>query len=96
MPTTRSAKKRLRQNIVHRDANRAAKSVLKKKLRKVREAVDEGNVAQAEAEFRAAAQTLDRAGARKIIHRNKASRTKSRLQKMIKKAKQAPAAKPAS
>lgn len=95
MPNTRSAKKRLRQNVVRRARNRAAKSVLKTELRKVREAVAEGNVQQAEADLRVAAKTLDRAGSRNIIHRNKAARTKSRLQKLIKKAKPPKAAAPA-
>ena len=95
MPNTRSAKKRLRQNTVRRARNRAAKSVLKTQLRKVRDAVAEGNLPQAETDLRVAAKTLDRAGSRKVIHPNKAARTKSRLQKLIKKSKQASAAAPA-
>jgi len=89
MPNTASANKRLRQNVTRRDRNRAIKSALRSQLRKVREAVQAGNVEQAEADFTVAAQRLDRAGQRNIIHRNKAARTKSRLQKMIKAAKQA-------
>ena len=88
MPTTSSAKKRLRQNTVRRTRNRAVKSALKTQLRKVREPVEDGNIPQAEAEYREAAKKLDREGARNVIHRNKAARTKSRLQKLIKKAKQ--------
>ena len=42
----------------------------------------------AETEYRDAAKKLDRAGARNIIHPNKAARTKSRLQQLIKKSKQ--------
>jgi small subunit ribosomal protein S20 len=89
MPTTTSAKKRLRQNLARRARNRAIKSELKTHVRKVREAVTSGNVAQAEADYRATAKKLDRQGARHVIHRNKAARIKSRLQKAIKKAKQA-------
>ena len=92
MPTTSSAKKRLRQNTVRRTRNRAVKSALKTQLRKVREPATDGNIPQAEAEYRAAAKKLDREGARNVIHRNKAARTKSRLQKLIKKAKQDAAA----
>jgi len=43
---------------------------------------------RAEAEFRTAAKRLDRAGARNIIHRNAAARTKSRLSSAIRVAKQ--------
>jgi small subunit ribosomal protein S20 len=88
MPTTKSAKKRLRQNVDRRLRNRAAKSSIKTQVRKVRDAVAAGDLPKAETEYRAAAKKLDRAGAHGEIHANKASRTKSRLQKLIKKAKQ--------
>jgi small subunit ribosomal protein S20 len=54
----------------------------------VRQAVKAGELETAEQEFRRAAKYLDRAGARRLIHQNAASRTKSRLQKLIKAAKQ--------
>jgi small subunit ribosomal protein S20 len=88
MPNTKSAKKRLRQNIVRRMRNRMAKSAMRSQLRKVREAAEAGDVEKAEQEYRLVAKKLDRAGARNIIHPNKAARTKSRLQKLIKGAKQ--------
>ena len=87
MPNTLSAKKRLRQNVARRDRNRAIKSVLRGQLRKVREAVAAGDVEMAESAYKVAAQRLDRAGQRNLIHRNKAARTKSRMQKLIKSAK---------
>lgn len=92
MPNTQSAHKRLRQNEKRRAHNRSVKSALKTQIRKVREAVDAGDVDKAEQEFQLAAKKLDRAGAHRIIHANKAARTKSRLQKAIKAAK--PAAQP--
>ena len=87
MPNTISAKKRLRQNIVRRTRNRALRSVVRKHIRQVREAVAAGNVEQAESQFRLAAKHLDRAGAKNVIHPNKAARHKSRLQTLIKQAK---------
>ncbi len=89
MPNTKSAKKRLRQNVERRLRNRATKSAMRTQLRKVHEAVKAGDIEKAETEFREAAKRLDRAGAQNIIHRNAAARTKSRLQALIKKAKQA-------
>ncbi len=56
-------------------------------IRKVREAVAEGDVATAETVYRVAAKQLDQAGAKNLIHTNAAARTKSRLQKLIKSAK---------
>ena len=89
MPNTKAAKKRLRQNEKRRMANKSIKSAVRSQIRKVREAIDSGDVETAETEFRVAAKRLDRAGAKNIIHRNAASRTKSRLQKAIKGAKDA-------
>ncbi|MEX0818963.1 MAG: 30S ribosomal protein S20, partial [Pirellulaceae bacterium] len=44
MPNSKSAKKRLRQTEVRRDRNKAVKSALRSQLRKVREAVQAGDV----------------------------------------------------
>jgi small subunit ribosomal protein S20 len=88
MPNTKSAKKRLRQNIERRGRNRAAKGSLRTQLRKVREAAEAGDTNLAEQQYRAAAKYLDRAAAHRLIHPNKAARTKSRLQALIKRAKQ--------
>lgn len=87
MPNTASAKKRLRQNVVLRDRNRAIKSVVRKRVREVREAVEAGDLAKADEAYRVAAKQLDRAGSRRVIHPNAASRYKSRLQRLIKSAK---------
>jgi small subunit ribosomal protein S20 len=83
MPTTKSAKKRLRQNLERRAKNRAAKSAVKTQVRKVREAVASGDLAKAETELRLAAKKLDRAGIKRVIHPNAAARTKSRLSHLI-------------
>lgn len=87
MPTTSSAKKRMKQGQVRNEKNRAIKSTIRTQLRKVREAVAANDVAKAETEFVLAAKRLDKAGAARVIHRNRASRIKSRLQHAIKKAK---------
>ena len=88
MPNTKSAKKRLKQNQAHRAKNRAIRSNLRTHLRKVRDAVAAGNIEEADQAYRLAAQRLDRAAARSLIHKNQAARLKSRLQKLIKAAKQ--------
>ena len=89
MPNTASAKKRLRQDEVRKNRNRAIKSVIRKRVRTVREAVAAGDLDKANEEFKLAAKQLDRAGAKNVIHRNAAARKKSRLQKLIKSAKSA-------
>jgi small subunit ribosomal protein S20 len=87
MPNTKTAKKRLRQNDVQRLRSRTVKSSLRTQLRRVHEAIGAGEVEKAEVEYRLAAKKLDKAGHRNIIHKNMASRTKSRLQRLIKLAK---------
>ena len=89
MPNTASAKKRLRQSFVRRERNRSIKSAVRTQMKKIREALKAGEIEKAEAEYQDAAKGLDRAGARNILHPNTTSRYKSRLQRMIKKAKQA-------
>lgn len=88
MPNTQSAKKRLRQDTVRRERNRAVKHAIRTQCRKVREAIQAGNLELAQAEFRLTAKKLDQAGAKRVIHRNAAARTKSRLSARIKALKQ--------
>ena len=88
MPSTTSSKKRLRQNVSHRERNRSIKGAIRTQCRKVREAIKAGDTELAENEFRLAVSSLDRAGARNIIHRNTAGRMKSRLSAKIKAIKQ--------
>lgn len=88
MPNTASAKKRLRQNVVRRLRNRAIKSAVRTQMKKVISAAADGQIDLAEKEFREAARRLDRAGARNTIHRNTVARRKSRLHRLITRAKQ--------
>ncbi len=91
MPNIQSAKKRLKQSIARRLRNRAVKRSISTECRKVLGAVAAGNIELAETEFKVATTKLDRAAARKVIHRNAAARTKSRLSARIKAAKKTPA-----
>jgi small subunit ribosomal protein S20 len=87
MPNTESAKKRQRQALVRRGRNRAAKSVIKTHIRKLREAINAGNIESAETSFRETVKKLDQTAAHGFIHRNSAGRLKSRLSAAIKAAK---------
>lgn len=87
MPNTKSAKKRLRQNVVRRAHNRAVKSSLRSAIRKVREAVAAADFEKAEEQFRTTVKKLDKAGAKRVLHPKTTSRLKSRLSHHIKTAK---------
>lgn len=89
MPNSESAKKRLRQNETRRLRNKANRSSVRTQIKKVRSAVEAGDLQQAEAELRLASIKLDKAGSAKLIHPNKAARHKSRLSKLVRDAKQA-------
>lgn len=80
MPRIKSAKKRMRQTKVRTERNRAQKSALRTAVKKVRTAA---TPADAQAALKAAEALLDRAGRKNLVHRNTASRTKSRLAKLV-------------
>jgi small subunit ribosomal protein S20 len=84
MPNTASAKKRMRQDAVRRARNRSTKSSLRTQLRKVRETIAAKKADESVTEFRTLARKLDQAAASKVIHPNRAARTKSRLSRAIK------------
>jgi small subunit ribosomal protein S20 len=84
MPNTSSSKKRHRQNEKLRVSNRAKRSKLRGQLRRVRDAVKAGDSDAAMTELRIAQKRIDQAAAKNLLHDNTASRTKSRLNKMVK------------
>jgi small subunit ribosomal protein S20 len=92
MPHLKSAKKRVRQNLVSRTRNRATLKELRTQLKKVLKAVKDGDKAAAGAELRAAYAKLDKCAMRGYLHKNTAYRYKSRLTKRV-NALGAPAAK---
>lgn len=86
VPNIQSAKKRLRQSLERRSRNRAAKSQLKTAIKKLRESVTAKNFDEAKEQFNKLCKMLDQTASKRIIHVNKAARTKSRLNAYIKKA----------
>lgn len=80
MPRTKSAKKAHRKSIAANERNRTRRSQLRTALKKVRSA---GTAAEAKAAYVEASRLLDRAGRKNLVHKNTASRTKSRLAKMV-------------
>jgi small subunit ribosomal protein S20 len=78
-----SAKKRMRQNLKRRARNRSRKAQLKEQVRTFMTAVTAGDVAKAETELKSVTQRLDRTAAKGTIHRNTASRKRSRLAKRL-------------
>ena len=87
-----SAKKRMRQNEKRRQRNRARISVVKKRVRRVLEAVRSKDAPAAETALREAAAVIDRTASRGTLHRNTAARRKSRLARQVNAVRKAAAA----
>ncbi len=83
MANTRSAKKRIRQNEKLRAHNKMYRSRARSQVKLARTALQAGDSAAAKEAVMAAISELDRAAAKGIIHRNNASRRKSRLMKLL-------------
>jgi small subunit ribosomal protein S20 len=74
-----SALKRARQTTTRTARNRANTSQLRTALRKFREALQAGKSADAKAAFSGTVSMIDKAAKKGLIHKNAASRYKSRL-----------------
>ena len=84
MATTRSAEKRIRVNESKRLRNAANRSALRSTIKKY-EAALANDPANAPAHLQKAIKSLDQAAAKGVIHKNAASRKKSRLTKSLAK-----------
>jgi small subunit ribosomal protein S20 len=84
MANTKQAAKRARQSTKQREANMSLRTTLRTAIKKVQKAIAGGDAQGAQAALSAESATIDRMAGRKIIHRNKAARHKSRLAARIK------------
>jgi small subunit ribosomal protein S20 len=76
--THESALKAHRQSLVHRERNRRFRSQLRTTLKQIRSVMDKDKAA-ARKELNAAVSLIDKMAGKGVIHRNTASRYKSRL-----------------
>lgn len=85
MPNIASAKKRVRQTAKRTAVNHARKSRIRSFTRKVEEALEKGDRAQAEAALRAAEPEIMRGVSKGVLHKNTGCRKVSRLTKRLAK-----------
>lgn len=83
MANSAQARKRARQAEVSRQHNASLKSTLRTAVKKVRKAIATGDKAAATAQLQASQAVIDRIADKKVVHKNTASRTKSRLAQAI-------------
>ncbi len=87
MANIKSAKKRVRQNEKRRMRNRYYKTTARTYVKQARALIDAGQLDEAEVAVKSATRALDVAAGKGIIHKNNASRRKSRLMLHLNKAK---------
>lgn len=80
-----SALKRARQTEKKTTVNRANKSRMRTALRGLKTAIAQGDQAAAENSYKEAVSVLDKSAKKGVIHKNTASRYKSRLSARVKK-----------
>ena len=84
MANTKGARKAARQSEKRRTHNTSLRSTLRTAITRVKKAIDAGDKTKAAQVYRESVSVLDRITDKKIIHKNKASRHKSRLAAQIK------------
>ena len=83
MPQRKSGLKELRKTYTRRMQNLDIKTDLRKTLKQFMTAVDAKNKADAQTLYKTLAKKFDKAAKRKIVHKNTASRRKSRFSKLV-------------
>lgn len=84
MANSAQARKRARQTVKARAHNASLRSRLRTAIKAVQKAVLGGDKEAAQAVYRTSTSTIDSIADKKIIHKNKAARHKSRLSAAIK------------
>ncbi len=84
MANSKSAKKRAITSEKRRQHNASRRSMMRTLLKKVIAAIEAGDKEKATQEFASAVPILDRFASKGLIHKNKAARSKSRLNAAIK------------
>ena len=84
MANSAQARKHARQAEATRQRNASQKSALRTAIKKVKKAIVAGDKTAATATLRESQAVIDRIADKRIVHKNLASRTKSRLAQAIK------------
>jgi small subunit ribosomal protein S20 len=78
-----SAKKRIRQNAKSRLINRGRTSAVKTQIKKFEAAIEAGQADSAKTQFTELTKSIDKVAATSTMHKNTASRMKSRFAKKL-------------
>lgn len=84
MANTAQARKRARQAVKQNAHNSSMRSELRTEIKRITKAIAAGDKTAAQAVYKVSVSAVDRIADKKIIHKNKAARHKSRLSAAIK------------
>jgi small subunit ribosomal protein S20 len=84
MANTKQAAKRAKKSITQRAANVSLRTALRSSIKKVQKSIVAADHTVARAALKAEQATIDAMAGKRIIHKNKAARHKSRLAAQIK------------
>ena len=84
MANSAQAKKRAHQSAAQNAHNSSLRSAFRTAIKAVRKAIAAGDVAAATEQYRKSTGIIDRIADKKIVHKNKAARHKSRLAAAVK------------
>jgi small subunit ribosomal protein S20 len=84
MANTAQARKRARQSVAQNQHNSSLRSMLRTAIKRIRTAIDTGDKAVANQLLIKTSSVIDSVADKKIIHKNKAARHKSRLAAAVK------------
>lgn len=83
MPNIKSAKKRVVTQNASRAQNQSFKADMRSAMKRVEDLVGENNKEKAEEALKTAAQKIDKAVTKGLIHKNNGNRKKARLSKKV-------------
>jgi small subunit ribosomal protein S20 len=84
MANTKQAAKRAKKSISQRGANMSLRTSLRSAIKRVQKAIASGDAKAAQAALATEQSTIDAVAAKRVIHKNKAARHKSRLAAQVK------------
>jgi small subunit ribosomal protein S20 len=84
MANSKQARKRARQSTVRNALRSSQRSRVRSAIKSVRKAIAGGDTAAVQAVFRSATKVIDSLADKNVVHKNSASRNKSRLAAAIK------------
>lgn len=87
MPNIKSAKKRVKTDLVKKERNKDQIASMRTAMKKVKLAVKEENKELAIENLNMANKKIDKAVSNGLVHKNKAARDKSKLAKIVEKIK---------